>query len=116
MLSSEKYWAADKAKRHGLGVIRLIGELFKMQIMAERIMHDCVKELLGNVENTEEDIESLCLLLSNLSQLLDTPQAHARMKVYLAHMKELTKSSNVNPRMVSRCWYAFIVLFTMSVC
>jgi hypothetical protein len=38
-------------KQHGLGLIKFIGELFKLQMLTERIMHECAKKLLGNVDN-----------------------------------------------------------------
>ncbi|TFY80693.1 hypothetical protein EWM64_g3314, partial [Hericium alpestre] len=99
-LYSDEYYAAQKAKRRGLGLIRFIGELFKLQMLTERIMHECIKKLLGNVENPEEEeIESLCKLLSTVGAILDTPKAHAHMDVYFSRMKELCKSGNVNSRM-----------------
>ena len=42
---------------------------FKLQMLTERIMHECVKKLLGNVDNLE--IESLCKLLATISGMLD---------------------------------------------
>lgn len=100
VLYSDEYYAAQKAKRRGLGLIRFIGELFKLQMLTERIMHECIKKLLGNVENPEEEeIESLCKLMTTVGQILDTQKAHAHMDVYFARMKELTKSQNVNSRM-----------------
>jgi translation initiation factor 4G len=99
-LYSNEYYAAQKAKRQGLGLIKFIGELFKLQMLTERIMHECVKKLLGNVNNPEEEeIESLCKLLTTVGSLLDTQKAHAHMDVYFQRMRELTKSLNVNPRM-----------------
>ncbi|KAL7277802.1 hypothetical protein ACG7TL_008746 [Trametes sanguinea] len=99
-LYSDEYYAAQKAKRQGLGLIKFIGELFKLQMLTERIMHECIKKLLGNVENPEEEeIESLCKLLTTVGALLDTPKARAHMDVYFSRMKELTKSGNVNSRM-----------------
>ncbi|KAG7091123.1 hypothetical protein E1B28_010177 [Marasmius oreades] len=99
-LYSDEYYAAQKAKRQGLGLIRFIGELFKLQMLTERIMHECVKKLLGNVENPEEEeIESLCKLLSTVGQILDTPKARAHMDVYFSRMKELTNRQNVSSRM-----------------
>ena len=60
-LYSDEYYAAQKAKRQGLGLIKSIGELFKLQMLTERIMHGCVKKLVGNVQNPdEEEMESLC--------------------------------------------------------
>ncbi|KAI9441620.1 hypothetical protein H4582DRAFT_1933815 [Lactarius indigo] len=100
-LYSEEYYAAAKAKRRGLGLIRFIGELFKLQMLTERIMHECIKKLLGNVENPEEEeIESLCKLLITVGSLLDTPKARAHLDVYFSRMRELTKNKNVNARMV----------------
>ncbi|KAF9243245.1 hypothetical protein BU15DRAFT_72432 [Melanogaster broomeanus] len=99
-LYSEEYYAAQKAKRQGLGLIKFIGELFKLQMLTERIMHECVKKLLGNVENPEEEeIESLCQLLKTVGQLLDVPKARAHLDVYFGRMKELGKSPNVSSRM-----------------
>ncbi|KAG2366166.1 armadillo-type protein [Suillus spraguei] len=96
----DEYYAAQKARRQGLGLIKFIGELFKLQMLTERNMHECVKKLLGNVENPkEEEIESLCQLLKTVGQLLDTQKARAHMDVYFTRMKELGKSLNVNSRM-----------------
>jgi translation initiation factor 4G len=100
-LYSEEYYAAAKAKRRGLGLIRFIGELFKLQMLTERIMHECIKKLLGNVENPEEEeIESLCKLLTTVGSLLDTQKARLHLDVYFSRMRELTKNKNVNSRMM----------------
>ncbi|KAL5532025.1 hypothetical protein ACEPAF_5589 [Sanghuangporus sanghuang] len=99
-LYSEEYYAAQKAKRQGLGLIKFIGELYKLQMLTERIMHECIKKLLSNVDNPEEEeIESLCKLLTTVGQALDTSKARGHMDVYFARMKELVRSSNVSSRM-----------------
>ncbi|KAF9811092.1 hypothetical protein IEO21_06669 [Rhodonia placenta] len=99
-LYSEEYYAAQKAKRQGLGLIKFIGELFKLQMLTERIMHECIKKLLGNVENPEEEeIESLCKLLTTVGQSLDTAKGRAHMDVYFSRIKELCKNPNLNSRM-----------------
>ncbi|KIK43078.1 hypothetical protein CY34DRAFT_738374 [Suillus luteus UH-Slu-Lm8-n1] len=96
----DEYYAAQKAKRQGLGLITFIGELFKVRMLTERIMHECMKKLLGNVDNPEEEeIESLCQLLKTVGQLLDTPKARAHMDIYFTRMKELEKSHNLSTRM-----------------
>jgi len=114
-LYSEEYYAAQKAKRQGLGLIKFIGELFKLQMLTERIMHECVKKLLGNVDNPEEEeIESLCKLLATVGSLLDTPKARAHLDVYFSRMRELTKSPNVNSRMqfmLQVCRSSFLRIF-----
>lgn len=99
-LYSEEYYAAQKAKRQGLGLVKFIGELFKLQMLTERIMHECIKKLLSNVENPEEEeIESLCKLMTTVGQALDTPKAHGHIDVYFKRMKDLARSTNVTSRM-----------------
>ncbi|KAI4518893.1 ARM repeat-containing protein, partial [Schizophyllum commune Loenen D] len=99
-LYSDEYYAAQKAKRQGLGLIRFLGELFKLQMLPERVMHQCVQKLLGNFDDPkEEDLEGLCVLFTTVGELLDIPRAHVHMDVYLARMKELTKMLTVSPRL-----------------
>ena len=99
-LYSDEYSAAQKARRQGFGLIQFISELYKLQMLTERIMHECIKKLLGNVDNPEkEEIESLCRLLTTVGRLLDNPKVRAHMDIYFTRMKELGKCSDVAPRM-----------------
>src|ERR1700722_2152840 len=115
VLYSEEYYAAQKAKRPGLGLIKFIGELFKVQMLSERIMHEYVKKLLGNVENPEEEeIESLCKLLATVGSLLDTDKARRHMDVYFSRIKESVKSPNVSARMQFMLQVGFCFFFLYS--
>jgi translation initiation factor 4G len=97
-----KYYPAQKAKRRGWGLIKFIGEMFKVQMLTERIVHECVEKLLGNAQNPEEEgIESLCKLLSTVGKLLDTSKARSYMDIYFTRMKELCKNSKISTRMQS---------------
>ncbi|KIM90148.1 hypothetical protein PILCRDRAFT_60083 [Piloderma croceum F 1598] len=99
-LYSDEYYAIQKARRQGLGLIVFLGELFKLKMLTERIMHECIKKLLGSVENPEaEEIESLCKLLTTIGRILDTNKARAHMDVYFSRMKELARCHNVNLRL-----------------
>lgn len=99
-LYSDEYYAAQKAKRQSLGLVKFISELFKLSMITERIMHECVKKLLVNVDNPiEEIIESLCQLLTTAGALLDTPKARRHMDAYFSRMKELTKHPDITPRL-----------------
>jgi len=99
-LYSDEYYAIQKVRRQGLGLIRFLGELFKVQMLTERVMHECIKKLLGNKENPEaEEIESLCKLLTTIGQILDIKKARAHMDVYFSRMKGLTRGGIVNPRL-----------------
>ncbi|KAI0250913.1 armadillo-type protein [Lactifluus subvellereus] len=98
---SDECYAANKARRHGLGLIRFLGELFKLQMLTERVIHECIKKLLANVKNPEEDeIECLTILLTTVGSLLDKPKARAQLDLYFSRMEELTKNKNVNARAV----------------
>ncbi|PVG02533.1 hypothetical protein CPB86DRAFT_587203 [Serendipita vermifera] len=99
VLYSDEYYAAQKAKRRGLGLVKFIGELFKLQMLTERIMHECIKKLLSNVENPEEEeIESLCKLLATVGQALDTVKARNHMDIYFSRMQELANSGQISSR------------------
>ncbi|KAF9450126.1 hypothetical protein P691DRAFT_758488, partial [Macrolepiota fuliginosa MF-IS2] len=55
VLYSSEYYATQKAKRQGPGLIKFIGELFKLQMLTERTMHERAKKFLGNVNSPEEE-------------------------------------------------------------
>ena len=100
--NSDKYNAAEKANRRDLGLIRFIGELFKVQLLTERIMHECIKGLLINIKDPEEeDIEKLCQLLLVVGSALDTTRARYHMDIYFSRMTELAGSAAINSRI--RC-------------
>ena len=89
----------DKAKQWQ-GLIKFLGELFKLQMLTQGIMHECVKKLLTNVEASEEvEIVGLCTLLTSIGDILDTPKARAHMDVYFSRMKQLVENQSVSPRM-----------------
>ncbi|KAL1668994.1 hypothetical protein GGF50DRAFT_123558 [Schizophyllum commune] len=54
-------------RRQGRGLTRFIGELFKLKLLTERIMHLCVRQMLGNVDSPKDDnMEGLCVLLTTV--------------------------------------------------
>ncbi|XP_059178298.1 eukaryotic translation initiation factor 4 gamma 1-like isoform X2 [Physella acuta] len=55
------------------GNIRFIGELFKLGMLTENIMHDCIYRLLKACD--DDSLVSLCILLTTVGQLLDTDKA-----------------------------------------
>ena len=63
----------DKARRRSLGNIKFIGELFKLKMLTEVIMHDCIVKLLKN--HDDESLECLCRLLSTIGKDLDFEKA-----------------------------------------
>ncbi|KAG0015116.1 hypothetical protein BGZ82_001533 [Podila clonocystis] len=98
-LMSEEYYIMMKAKRQGLGLIHFIGELFKLQMLTEKIMHECVKKLLANVKDPEEEeTEGLCKLMTTVGLQLDRPEAKNHLDVYFNRMTELTKNNKLASR------------------
>jgi translation initiation factor 4G len=99
VLHSQEYYKAQKIKRQGLGLVKFIAELFKLQILTERIMHECIKKLLLNIDDPEEgEIESLCWLLVTVGRALDTSKARNHMDVYFIRMNDLAQNESINPR------------------
>ncbi|KAE8702023.1 Eukaryotic translation initiation factor 4G [Hibiscus syriacus] len=88
-----------KARRRMLGNIRLIGELYKKKMLTERIMHDCIKKLLGEYENPdEEDVEALCKLMSTIGKMIDHPKAKGYMDAYFEMMAKLANNMKLSSR------------------
>ena len=69
-----------KLKRRMLGNVKFIGELFKQQLLKEKIMHECVKLLLGSLDETnavpdDESIEAAAKLFLTIGKQLESPSA-----------------------------------------
>ena len=54
-----------KNRRHSLGNIRFVGELFKSKMLSETIMHECVVRLLRS-SSDEESLECFASLITTV--------------------------------------------------
>ncbi|OZJ03525.1 hypothetical protein BZG36_03411 [Bifiguratus adelaidae] len=98
-LLTEEYYIAQKAKRRGLGLVRFIGELFKLQMLTVRIMHDCIQKLLSNVTDPgEEEVESLCKFMTTVGKDLDKDNGARYMNAYFELMGKLSKNEKLSSR------------------
>ncbi|XP_077582198.1 eukaryotic translation initiation factor 4 gamma 3 [Stigmatopora nigra] len=88
--------AKDKARRRSIGNIKFIGELFKLKMLTEAIMHDCVIKLLKN--HDEESLECLCRLLTTIGKDLDFEKAKPRTDQYFTQMEKIVKERKVSSR------------------
>lgn len=95
-LIEELQEAKDKARRRSLGNIKFIGELFKLKMLTEVIMHDCIVKLLKN--HDEESLECLCRLLSTIGKDLDFEKAKPRMDQYFNQMEKIIKERKTTSR------------------
>ncbi|KAL8925396.1 MAG: hypothetical protein Q9208_003488 [Pyrenodesmia sp. 3 TL-2023] len=98
---SDEYYIAAAAKRRGLGLVRFIGELFKLNMLTERIMHECVKKLVDYEGVPDEaEVESLTSLLKTIGANLDaTDKGHQLMDIYFVRIKAMTETPNLPSRL-----------------
>lgn len=100
-MMTDEYYAAVKAKRQGLGLVVFIGELFKRQMLTDRIMIQCLTRLCADPKNVEdEETETMCKLLTTIGKDLDSSNRRTKewLDVYFERMKEMMESSNLSSR------------------
>ena len=95
--------------RKSLGNIIFIGELYKLQMLTARIMHEVIKKLLQTRD--ELSLQCLCRLLISVGQILDqeTTQRLSKgpqnglndLSVYFSKMVEITQDIKVSSRVRS---------------
>lgn len=95
-LKEELEEARDIARQRSLGNIKFIGELFKLKMLTEAIMHDCVVKLLKN--HDEASLECLCHLLTTIGKDLDFEKAKPRMDQYFNQMEKIIKEKKTSSR------------------
>ena len=88
---SDAYYKEATAKRRGLGLVRFIGELYKLGMLTERIMHECVKKLVDYEGIPDEsEVESLTNLLRTIGRPLDsTEKGNKFMDAYFMKINEM---------------------------
>jgi len=87
---------AKKERIRSLGNMQFIGFLFKKGMLTERIIHNCIVDLLREEEKPKpEDIECLCQLLSTVGSLL--PQGDV-LDAYFCRIGRLSKSPKLETR------------------
>ena len=62
-----------KNRKCFLGNIRFVGELFKLKMLSETIMHECVARLLRS-SSDEESLECFARLITTAGKYLDKPE------------------------------------------
>ena len=83
----------SRAKRRSLGNIRFIGELFKLGMLTESIMNDCIDRLLKQ-ESDEENLECLCKLMTTIGRDLDKPNNVQKMKSYFDRLNKIANKKD----------------------
>merc|ERR1712106_238070 len=102
-LSTEEEEARYLAKRKMLGNIKFIGELGKLEMLHDSILHRCAEQLLvgrrkQSLNDQTEDIECLAHLMKTCGRLLDSAKAKMRMDQYFDRIRAIIN----NPEMPTR--------------
>jgi translation initiation factor 4G len=119
-LLSDEYYIAAAAKRRGLGLVQFIGELYKLAMLTERIMHECIRKLLefeampdeaeiesltkllrtvgANLDNTEKSTSKLAMdaYFQRIQNIIDLPQLPSRLKFMLMDIVDLRRKNWVS--------------------
>lgn len=97
-LMSDEYYALQKAKRRGLGLVQLIGELYKLEMLSKGVIRECLVRLLGNVEKPdEEDLESTCKLLTTVGKQFEASSTQPLDPVF-DRLKAIVKNDSISSR------------------
>jgi len=104
-----------KIKKQMLGNIKFIGQLYKKNLLKEKIMRFCIASLLklepddphsklpqyhdtGDKEMDEEDHEAICNMFGTIGSTIDGPSTANFMKVCFDKIKRLSTSKDLPSR------------------
>uniref|UniRef100_A0A8C8FG58 Eukaryotic translation initiation factor 4 gamma 2 n=1 Tax=Oncorhynchus tshawytscha TaxID=74940 RepID=A0A8C8FG58_ONCTS len=102
-LTSEEEEQHAIAKFKMLGNIKFIGELGKLDLIHESILHKCIKTLLEKKKRVQlkdmgEDLECLCQIMRTVGPRLDHEKARSLMDQYFGRMKSLMNNKDLPAR------------------
>ncbi|XP_041643059.1 eukaryotic translation initiation factor 4 gamma 2-like [Cheilinus undulatus] len=86
-----------------LGNIKFIGELGKLNLIHESILHKCIKTLLDKkkrilLKDMGEDLECLCQIMRTVGPKLDHDKAKSLMDQYFSRMHSLANNKELPAR------------------
>uniref|UniRef100_A0A3Q3A949 Eukaryotic translation initiation factor 4 gamma 2 n=1 Tax=Kryptolebias marmoratus TaxID=37003 RepID=A0A3Q3A949_KRYMA len=102
-LTSEEEEQRSIAKFKMLGNIKFIGELGKLNLIHESILHKCIKTLLEKKKRVQlkdmgEDLECLCQIMKTVGPKLDHAKAKSLMDQYFSRMRSLMNNKDLPAR------------------
>ncbi|KAL7871167.1 hypothetical protein SRHO_G00086640 [Serrasalmus rhombeus] len=102
-LTSEEEEQRAIAKIKMLGNIKFIGELGKLDLIHESILHKCIKTLLEKKKRIQlkdmgEDLECLCQIMRTVGPRLDHEKAKSLMDQYFGRMQSLMNNKDLPAR------------------
>lgn len=105
---ADREYARRKAKLRTLGNIKLIGELYKKELLQERILHVCAGELLGDESSAsvpaEINVEAMCVLLETCGRELEEHTKRKKaIESYMQRLSSISEHKAYSSRIRFRC-------------
>uniref|UniRef100_A0A3B3Z130 Eukaryotic translation initiation factor 4 gamma 2 n=1 Tax=Poecilia mexicana TaxID=48701 RepID=A0A3B3Z130_9TELE len=102
-LTSEEEEQRAIAKIKMLGNIKFIGELGKLNLIHESILHRCIKTLLEKKKRVQlkdmgEDLECLCQIMKTVGPKIDHAKAKSLIDQYFGRMQSLMNNKDLSAR------------------
>jgi len=102
-LTVEEEEARFTAKRKMLGNIKFIGELGKLEMLHDSILHRCCEQLLVGrkkqpIHEQSEDLECLAHLFKTCGRILDTEKAKLLMDQYFDRIRAIIANADTPTR------------------
>lgn len=102
-LTEDQSYGKLLAKRKMLGNIKFIGELGKLEMLHDSIIHRCCEQLLVGrkkqpIPDQAEDLECLVHLMRTCGRLLDNPKSKPLMDQYFVRLKQVTENEQMPTR------------------
>lgn len=109
-MMSDEYYKAATAKRRGLGLVRFIGFLYRLNLLTGKMMFECFRRLMKDLSNnpSEETLESVIELLSTVGEQFETDsfsagqatlEGSALLDSLFASLQGITESETISSRM-----------------
>ncbi|KAL0489239.1 translation initiation factor 4G [Acrasis kona] len=94
----EREYREFLARSRMFGNMIFIGELFKQNMLSEKIMHEVIRSLIIKDEVSEPDIENVCKLLSVIGKKLEHEKSIKLVNVYFAKITNLSQEKTYSSR------------------
>lgn len=109
-MMSDEYYKMAAAKRRGLGLVRFIGFLYRLNLLTGKMMFECFRRLMKDLNNapTEETLESVVELLNTVGEQFETDsfsagqatlEGSALLDSLFATLQEIVAQNKVSSRM-----------------
>lgn len=101
--ATEQEFRDGKSKHHVLGNIKFIGELYRLDVLHEGILHVCIKQLIRKSSSTppgvaERNLECFCQIMITCGRKLDHTMAKLLIDQYFARIEYLRKKGSFSSR------------------